>query len=94
MMRRALSSESGFLGFLDRGLGLSRPSLRDQGSGLRDERRGRGLQDLNLELELGVGVVAGSGGRREVPPEKKLDLAHSIAVHPLLSFASHSTGDW
>lgn len=38
-MRRALSSDSGFLGFLDLGLGLlgSLPSLRDQGSGVTEE---------------------------------------------------------
>lgn len=38
-MRRALSSESGFLGCLDLGLGRSGfPSLRDQGSGVTEER--------------------------------------------------------
>lgn len=42
MMRRALSSERGFLGFLDLGFGRSGwlPSLRDQGSGLTDEEDG------------------------------------------------------
>lgn len=38
IMRRALSSESGFLGFLDLGFGLlGSPSLRDHGSGLTDD---------------------------------------------------------
>lgn len=40
-MRRALSSERGFLGFFDLGFGLLRleelPSLRDQGSGLMEQ---------------------------------------------------------
>lgn len=40
MIRRALSSESGFFAFMDLGLGLlgSLPSLRDQGSGVTEER--------------------------------------------------------
>lgn len=38
MIRRALSSDSGFLAFLDLGFGLEGlPSLRDQGSGVTDE---------------------------------------------------------
>lgn len=44
-MRRALSSESGFLECLDLGLGLfgSLPSLRDHGSGVTEEDEWMGV---------------------------------------------------
>lgn len=58
MIRRALSSESGFLGFLDLGLGfVGLPSLRENGSG-RTEERMRSLGGL----EGGFGRV--NEGRR------------------------------
>lgn len=70
-MRRALSSESGFLEFFDRGLGLlgSLPSLRDQGSGVTEEWIG-----ILGFVEGGFGE-----GRSGVVVRRKEDLRASIS---------------
>jgi hypothetical protein len=70
-MRRALSSESGFLEFFDRGLGLlgSFPSLRDQGSGVTEEWMG-----ILGFVEGGFGE-----GRSGVVVRRKEDLRASIS---------------
>lgn len=58
IMRRALSSESGFFGFLLLGFGLCKclllPSLRVQGSGVWEEHRKK------VEVCLGLGSLESS----------------------------------
>lgn len=66
MIRRALSSESGFLGFLDLGLGfVGLPSLRENGSGRIEQCMCMGI----------LGFVVGNFGRgSRWVVEKKVDL--------------------
>lgn len=63
IMRLALSSDNGFLGFLDLGLGLDMlfPSLKDQGSGWIEDLIGT----LLGFMDFGFGFVfeLGGGGR-------------------------------
>lgn len=67
-MRRALSSESGFFGFLDLGFGLLRllslPSLRVHGSGLREHENLVRLK-LGFLEDLEYGVFKGMEHRKE-----------------------------
>lgn len=58
IIRRALSSESGFLRFLDLGFGLL-PSLRDQGSGVIEQLQ-RKVVAFGLDLWI-WGVLEGGG---------------------------------
>lgn len=86
MIRRALSSQSGFLGFLERGFGRSGlPSLSDQGSGLTEQQQERPREDLR-------GEEAGGGRMREgVKEEDQRPLSESItSPHSLQTHASHS----
>lgn len=76
-MRRALSSGSGFLGFLDLGFGLLRflelPELRLHGSGLRQQRIMLGGGLLSLKRVFGGGFN-GDEWRNE-------DFKDSISIH-------------
>lgn len=74
IIRRALSSESGFLGFLDFGFGLvGSPSLRVQGSGVTEER----IWFLGLDGFEGKRVLW--NGRKGVLVRKE-DLRESIGI--------------
>lgn len=85
IIRRALSSERGFLGFLDFGFGLASlllllPSLSDQRSGVIEKTMVVGLSEC---LDGFVdGFLRGGGRSKEVP--RKEDLRASIPCNTRL----------
>lgn len=86
-MRRALSSESRFLGFFDLGFGLLRlllfllPSLRVQGSGVTEHKKVR----VDFELDFLDGFEDGIFKGRE---ERKEEFRASINRYSLILLAN------
>ena len=64
-MRLALSSDNGFWGFLDLGLGLDMlfPSLKDQGSGWIEDLMGILSGFMDFGFGFGFVLKLGGGGR-------------------------------
>lgn len=83
IMRLALSSDNGFLGFLDLGLGLDMlfPSLKDQGSGWIEDLIGT----LLGFIDFGFGFVfkLGGGGRNG---DSRMMIFISLLFPPSLFF--------
>lgn len=86
-MRRALSSDNGFLGFLDLGLGfVGFPSLRDHGSGCTEKEREEEEEEESLMGALWVveGSLGRVGkGRSWSVLETKVELRESISSFTL-----------